>query len=215
MKATIALVDDHVMLRNGLASLLRDLGYSIVFEADNGKQAVEKFSSHSLPQVVLMDISMPLMNGYETTEWLKKTHPSVHVLALSMLDDEEAIIRMLKCGAKGYLLKDSHPQELETAINAVLQKGFYHSELVSGKMMHAIHQENGNGQGNGSIRLTEKEREFLKWLCTDLSYKEIAEKMDISPRTADSYREQLQEKLQCKGRIAMVLWAIKSGAVTV
>jgi len=210
MKGKIALADDHVLLRKGLASLLEDLDYEVVFQADNGKQLIERLKNHDLPQVVLMDINMPQMNGYETTLWLKNNHPSVNVLALSMLDDEDAVIRMLQSGAKGYILKDTDPDELKTAIQSILQKGFYYSDLVSGKLVHAIN----NQDSAAHIRLTEKETEFLKLACTEMSYKEIADKMNISPRTVDTYRDNLQEKLGCKGRVGLVLWAIKHGIVT-
>lgn len=217
MKATIALVDDHILLRNGLANLLREQEYDVLFEASNGRQFIEKLQSHPLPQLVLMDINMPLMDGYETTLWLKKNNPSVNVLALSMLDDETAIIRMLKNGAKGYILKDTDPDELEKAIEEILQKGFYHSELISGKLINAINNldEKSTIADVGLIQVTEKEIEFLKWLCTDFSYKEIAVKMELSARTLDGYREDLQQRLNCKGRVGMVLWAIKNGVVEV
>ncbi|MGZ8517071.1 MAG: response regulator transcription factor [Chitinophagaceae bacterium] len=217
MKATIALVDDHVLLRTGLANLLREINYNVAFEADNGKDFIEQLKSHALPQVVLMDINMPLMNGYETTLWLKKNHPSVKVLALSMLGDEASIIRMFKNGALGYILKDSHPDELKIAINSLLEKGFYHSEAISGKLIHAINHldENKSSKSPEQIDLNEKEIEFLKWACSELSYKEIAGKMGLSPRTLDSYRDHLQEKLECKGRIGLAVWAIKHGIVTI
>lgn len=214
MKGKIALVDDHVLLRNGLANLLKDLDYEVVFQADNGKHFIELLATHEAPQVVLMDINMPLMNGYETTLWLKNNHPSICVLALSMLDDEDSVIRMIRNGAKGYVLKDCEPDELKEAIYSILHKGFYHSEMVSGKLVHAINHQS-NKDKDSPARLTEKETEFLKWICTELSYKEIADKMGISPRTVDSYRDNLQEKLECKGRIGLVLWAIKNDVVTI
>ena len=138
MKTTIALADDHVLLRNGLAGLLNELNYEVVFEADNGKQFIEKIKTHTAPQLVLMDINMPEMDGYDTTLWLKKNHPQVKVLALSMFNDENAIIRMMKNGAKGYILKDSSPAELKAALQALETKGFYHSELVTGTLIHTI-----------------------------------------------------------------------------
>lgn len=218
MKGTIAIVDDHVLLRNGLANLLKDTGYNVLLQADNGVQFIEKLKNNPLPEVVLMDINMPLMDGYATTLWLKTNQPSVKVLVLSMLDDETSIIRMFKNGAKGYILKDCHPDELEVAIQSVLQKGFYHSETISGKLIHAINhlgEENEPGQHEEVIVLNEREIEFLKWICTEFSYKEIADKMGVSPRTVDGYRDHLQEKLDCKGRVGLVLWAIKNGIVAV
>jgi two-component system, NarL family, invasion response regulator UvrY len=218
MKATVALTDDHVLLRNGLANLLTELGYQVLFQADNGKQLVEKLKTHAAPQVMLMDINMPQMNGYDATQWLKENHPSVKVLVLSMLDDDTSIIRMFRSGAKGYILKDCDPEELETAIQSLLTKDFYHSEEISGKLIRAIHhldRIDANTPAEKQVQLNEKELEFLNWACTELSYKEIADKMNLSPRTVEGYRDHLQDKLDCRGRIGLVLWAIKNGVVKV
>jgi two-component system invasion response regulator UvrY len=217
MKAKIAMADDHVMLRNGLATLLKEAGYAVLFQASNGQEFIEKLKAQDLPQVALMDINMPGMDGFETALWLKKAHPQIKVLALSMLDDETAIIRMLRAGAKGYVLKDSDPEELQRAIDAIANHGFYHSEMVSGKLIHAINNLDENDPFAETIptQLNEKETDFLRWACTDFSYKEIAGKMGVSPRTVDGYRDALQEKLNCKGRIGLALWAIKNNLVVI
>lgn len=217
MKAKIALADDHVLLRNGLANLLRDLEYEVVFEADNGEEFLGKLQVNSLPDVVLMDINMPKMDGYDTAQWLKKNYPDIKVLALSMYDDENAIIRMLKCGAKGYILKDSDPAELKLAINALLTKGFYHSELVTGKLIHTINHldEPEHSSVKNVLGLNEREIEFLKLVCTEMTYKEIAEQMCLSPRTIDGYRDSLFEKLNLKSRVGLVVFAIKNGITKV
>jgi DNA-binding NarL/FixJ family response regulator len=214
--ASIALTDDHSLLRNGLASVVKNLGHTVVFEADNGKQLIEKIVTDHLPELVLMDINMPHMDGYETTQWLKQHHPDIKVLALSMYDNETSIIRMLKCGAKGYILKDSEPAELKAAIEDVMNKGFYYSDLVSGKLMHAINKLDNAGSGLKSlIQLNERETDFLKYACTEMTYKEIADKMFVSPRTIDGYRDALFEKLQLKTRVGLVMYAIKNGIVTI
>ena len=217
MGITVALADDHVLLRNGLANLLQDLDFEVVFQADNGKQFIEKLKTHTPPQVVLMDINMPVMDGYDTTLWLKKNHPGVKVLALSMYNDENAIIRMLKSGAKGYLLKDSSPMELKAAIQSLATKGFYYSELVTGTLIHTInHMDNPESAViKDVLGLNERELEMLKLICTELTFKEIAEKMQISPRTVDGYRDVLLEKLQCKSRIGLVIFAIKNGIIVI
>jgi two-component system, NarL family, invasion response regulator UvrY len=213
--ATIALADDHVLLRNGLASLVTSLGHAVLFEADNGQQLTEKIKSQE-PELVLMDINMPQMDGYATTQWLKENHPDVKVLALSMYDNEASIIRMLKCGAKGYILKDSEPAELKAAIDAVLNKGFYYSDLVSGKLIHAINKiDDGGSNVHALAKLNDRETDFLKYACTEMTYKEIADKMYVSPRTIDGYRDALFEKLQVKTRVGLVMYAIKNGIVTV
>lgn len=217
MGITIALADDHVLLRNGLANLLRDLDFEVVFEADNGKQFIEKLKTHTPPQVVLMDINMPVMDGYDTTLWLKKNHPNVKVLALSMYNDENAIIRMLKSGAKGYLLKDSSPSELKAAIHSLVTKGFHYSELVTGTLIHTINHMDDPESATikDVLGINERELEMLKLICTELTFKEIAEKMQISPRTVDGYRDILLEKLQCKSRIGLVIFAIKNGIIVI
>ena len=217
-KTRIALADDHVLLRNGLANLLRELDHEIVYEASNGKELLDKIQQNdNLPDIVLMDIKMPGMDGYETTQWLKTNYPSVKVLALSMYDDENAIIRMLKCGARGYILKDSDPTELKTAIHSLLTKGFYHSEIVTGKLIHTInHLDNpGHSSVQDMLGLTAREIDFLKLACTEMTYKEIADKMCLSPRTIDGYRDNLFEKLSVKTRVGLVLFAIKTGIVSV
>lgn len=212
----IALADDHVLLRIGLAQLAESMGFTVLFQADDGKACIDKLAAPPLPDVILMDINMPLMDGYTATQWLKENHPDIRVLALSMYDNEASIIRMLKCGAKGYILKDSEPAELKAAIDAVLAKGFYYSDLVSGKLIHAINKiDDGGSDVHALVKLNERETDFLKYACTEMTYKEIADKMFVSPRTIDGYRDALFEKLQVKTRVGLVMYAIKNGIVTV
>ena len=214
--ATIALTDDHTLLRNGLAALVQSLGHTVLFEADNGKDFISKLDKNNLPDLVLLDINMPEMDGYETAQWLKNNHYEIKVLALSMYDNENSIIRMLKCGAKGYILKDSEPAELKAAIEAVMSKGFYYSDLVSGKLIHAINKLDDDDNGLKSlIQLNDRETDFLKYACTEMTYKEIADKMFVSPRTIDGYRDALFEKLHVKTRVGLVMYAIKNGVVNI
>ena len=214
--ANLVLTDDHILLRNGLAELVKSLGHTVLFEADNGKDFIAKLDNKLLPDVVLMDINMPEMDGFETASWIKNNHPEIKVLALSMYDNETSIIRMLKCGAKGYILKDSEPAELKSAIAAVMDKGFYYSDLVSGKLMHAINKLDDESEGLKSlVPLSDRETDFLKHTCSELTYKEIADKMFVSPRTIDGYRDALFEKLQLKTRVGLVMYAIKNGIVNV
>ena len=214
--ANIVLTDDHVLLRNGLAELVKSQGHIVLFEADNGKDFISKLNANTLPDIVLLDINMPEMDGYETAQWIKTNHPDIKVLALSMYDNETSIIRMLKCGARGYILKDSEPAELKAAIRDLMEKGFYYSELVSGKLMHAINKMDDDGDGLKSlVPLSDREADFLKYTCTELTYKEIADKMFVSPRTIDGYRDALFEKLKVKTRVGLVMYAIKNGIVNV
>ncbi|MBS4064866.1 MAG: response regulator transcription factor [Chitinophagaceae bacterium] len=216
-KISVALADDHVLLRKGLASVVNNFGdYEVLFEADNGRHFTEQIKKYGEPQLVLMDINMPEMDGYSTTQWLREHYPLVNVLALSMYDNETAIIKMFKAGAKGYILKDSEPPELKRALDAVHTKGFYYSELVTGHLIHSI---NNMDEKKGSLQqqqmLNERETDFLKLACTEMTYKEIADKMFLSPRTIDGYRDALFEKLNVKTRVGLVMYAIKNGIVSV
>lgn len=214
-KKDIALVDDHILLRNGLAGMLKESGYNILFEADNGQEFIDKIKREGEPAIVLLDINMPVMDGFTTAAWIKTNHAEIKVLALSMYDDEEAIIKMLKKGARGYVLKDAHPSELKAAIESVAEKGFYYSEMVTGRLMRSILDNPADEEKAAELRLTEREIEFLKLAATELTYKEIAEQMHLSPRTIDGYRDDLFEKLNIKSRVGLVLYAIKNGIVTV
>ncbi|MBD0278566.1 MAG: response regulator transcription factor [Bacteroidota bacterium] len=203
----VALVDDHVMLRRGLADMIEEkFGYRVLFQYNNGKELVDKLDKSNLPDVILMDINMRHMDGFEATLWLKKNYASVQVLALSMYDDEKAIIRMIRNGARGYILKENEPEELKRAIDDIVTRGFHYSERVTGKVVHSI-------QLDSVTELNGRHIEFLKLVCTEMTYKEIAEQMNVSPRTVDGYRDELFEKLGVKSRVGLVLFAIKNKIV--
>jgi two-component system, NarL family, invasion response regulator UvrY len=213
-KITVAIADDHSLLRNALAKLINTFeGYSIIIEADNGKDLRNKILQHIVPDIVMLDVNMPEMDGFETTQWLHKTYPQVKVLALSMFSDEKTIIKMFRVGAKGYLLKNTDPEELKKALDSLIDKNVYLSEYVSGKLVSGLHQDM-EGQVK-EIVLNEKEKEFLRWTCTELSYKDIAGQMFVSPRTVDDYRQSLFNKLKVHSRVGLVMYAIKNGIVEV
>lgn len=215
-RANVVLVDDHVLLRKGLAELIKSFDtYGVLFEADNGRDFMNRLKPKFLPDIVLLDINMPEVDGYETALWLKNNHPDVKVLALSMYDNENAIIRMFKAGAKGYILKDSDPKDLKAALDSLITKGFYYSEIVTGRLIHSINNlDKDDDQVKNLVQLSDKEIIFLKLVCTELTYKEIADKMCLSPRTIDGYRDQLFEKLKVKTRVGLVIYAIKNGIVS-
>lgn len=192
------------------------MNWLLLFQADNGTHFMEQIKKHGEPSIVLLDINMPEMDGYATAQWLREQHPLVNVIALSMYDNENAIIRMFKAGAKGYILKDSEPPELKKALDSVQQKGYYYSELVTGRLIHSINKMDAeNGEAKNQAELSEREKEFLKLACTEMTYKEIADKMFLSPRTIDGYRDALFEKLRLKTRVGLVMYAIKNGIVTI
>jgi DNA-binding NarL/FixJ family response regulator len=208
-KIHIAIVDDHTLFRNGVAGLMSEFDeLEVVFEAENGQQMQYALAKHALPDVMLMDINMPVMDGYETTAWLKKNYPQVKVLALSMFEDDKAVIKMIKNGASGYVLKESKPGELLDAIKTIHTKGVYINDMVSGKLIRSV------ADGEDGPDFTKKELEFLRLCCSELTYKEIADKMFVSPRTVDNYREALFVKLNLKSRTGLVLYAIQNQIFT-
>jgi DNA-binding NarL/FixJ family response regulator len=209
----IALVDDHTLLRNGLAALVGSFeGYSVLFEAGNGKEFIEQLKTYPAPDIVLLDITMPEMNGLETAGWLKKNLPGVKILVLSVMDVDSIIISMLKKGARGYILKDSKPAVFREALDSIRDTGFYINELVSNKMLNYVIQKDGILQETSLVsELTENELTFLQLACTEMTYKEIARKMKLSPRTIDGYRDELLKKLNVQSRIGLVIFAIKNG----
>jgi DNA-binding NarL/FixJ family response regulator len=208
----IALVDDHSLLRGSLASLINSFdGYKVVFEADNGKEFIQLLQKNQSPDIVLLDITMPEMNGFETAAWLKNHMPSIKVLVLSMMDDDTAIISMLKEGARGYILKDSKPFVFRQALDNIRDKGFFMNELVSNKMLNYVVGEDKKNYASVISQLTEKETKFLRLACSEMTYKEIAAELGLSPRTVEGYRDELFKKLGVMSRVGLVMFAIKNG----
>lgn len=214
----VALVDDHELLRSGLAAMINSFdGFKVVLEANNGQQFIEKLkSSKSAPNIVLLDITMPLMDGYETSFWIKNNLPQTKILVLSMLENDTAIIRMLKNGARGYILKDSKPKVFREALESIRDSGYFINDLVSSKLMQYINQEEVFDNDSLTLNnLSDNEVTFLKWICTDKTYKEIADEMCLSPRTIDTYRDNLFKKLDVKTRVGLAVFAIKNGVVNI
>jgi DNA-binding NarL/FixJ family response regulator len=183
-----------------------------VIEAANGKELLTRLRSASvLPDVCVVDINMPEMNGYEAASAIRKAWPDMKVLALSMYDTELNVIKMLRNGANGYILKDKDPQELRVAIERIHKDGFYYSDIVTGRMLNMLHDP----ETKMSIELNDRETTFLGLCCSELSYKEIADQMFLSPRTIDGYREALFRKLNVTSRTGLAIYAIKAGLVQV
>lgn len=210
----LALVDDHTLFRKGLISLIEMVGndYSILFEADNGKDLQQKISKENQPDIILMDIHMPDMDGFESVQWLSENYPLVKILIVSMVQKEETIVKMLRMGVKGYLCKDVEPKELGEALHSILNKGYYYTDFITGKLVHSL-QNNNNDKKNGFQLINEREKEFLKLACSEMTYNEIAAQMFLSPKTIDGYRNALFEKLNIRSRVGLALYAVRNGFV--
>lgn len=208
----IIIVDDHTLVSQALKGLIEDKKeFKVIAQLPNGKELQEYLSNNNeLADIILMDIQMPIVNGIDATKWVKRKYPNIKVIALTMEDDEHKILEMLRSGAKGYLLKDIHPSILHLAIEETYTKGFYYTEQVSDTLLHAHEIES---KPLNTINLKPREEEFLKYAVQDLTYKQIAEKMFLSPKTIDGYREQIYSKLGIKSRIGLVLYAFKEGLI--
>ena len=208
MKKTIIIVDDHLLIAKALEEFINNFeDFEVINIAENGKNLIEILEQKkSIPDIILLDISMPVMDGFETVLWLKEHYPKISTMALTMQGDDKSVINMVKDGAKGYLLKNTNPQELEKALTKLMSDGFYYPDWAS-----KIIFSNFNNQKDEKIKFSERETEFLKYTVTELSYKEIADKMCCSPRTVESYRDHLCEKLNLKTRVGLAVFAIKNG----
>jgi len=201
----IVLVDDHRLFRSGIASLINNLtGYKIIFEADNGQELIRRISPKFKPDIILLDMNMPVMNGESTARWLIGNYPQISIIILSMIDDPEKVLAMIRMGVKGYLLKSAEPGEFEEALQLVSQGELYYPEFVTRQLLKPAGKTES---------FHPREIDFLKLACTALTYKEIAEQMCISVRTVDGYRDQLFEKLGAKNRVGLVLYAIKNNII--
>ncbi len=211
MTYKIAVVDDHLLIAKAISSIIEGFsGFEVLYEAENGKVLQDKFKVRfNIPDIVLMDISMPIMNGFETTQWLTDNYPDIVVMALSVQDDDDSLIKMIKAGAKGYLHKNVHPAELETALKTLVDKGMYFPAWATSKVFMNISKKDEKKSIN-ALKLSERELEFLSYVCTELTYKEIADRMCCSPRTVEGYRDALFEKLEIKTRVGLAMYAVKS-----
>lgn len=212
-KIKIALADDHNLFRKGVEELIEDFdNMEVLYSVPNGQELINKMAAGKvLPDVCLLDINMPELNGFETAKKIKEQWPDVKILAVSVYDSEFNIIGMLRAGAGGYILKDAQPDALKKAIEGVYANGFYHSELVTGKILHQIIS---HPQEVSTTQLNEKQVHFLKLCCSEMTYREIADNMGISHRTIDGFRDQLFEKLNIKSRTGLVMYALKTGIAT-
>jgi DNA-binding NarL/FixJ family response regulator len=204
-KFTVVIVEDHTLLSQAISGIVDQFAdFEVLYLCKNGSEFVKRIDFEKLiPDIVLMDVNMPIMNGIETTKWLTLNYPKVNVLALSVEEDENVILNMIRAGARGYLLKDVDKEILEIALLKIMDEGCYHSNTVANILVNSL-----KGSYDDTV-LKDREIDFLKHVCSEKTYKEIADEMNLSPKTIDGYRDCLFVKLNVKNRVGLVLYAIK------
>lgn len=210
----VAIADDHKIFRKGVILSLRPFtNIKFVLEAENGDQLIEGITA-SEPDVVLMDLRMPGKDGIETTRILSKQYPNIHVIVLSMYEDDRFVSHMMENGASGYLLKNAEPQEIRRAVMDVYEKGYYLNNFVNRILLKKSHaKQKAIPSLNNEITLTDRERDVLKFICMEFTAQEIAQKMDISPRTVEAIKDRLMERFGSKNTAGLVFFAVKNNLV--
>lgn len=212
-KIKVSIVDDHHLFRSGLAHILNASDALTVLESlEHGAALLDSLSRYQ-PDVVLLDLEMPVMDGLETLKVLQKDHPQIKVLLLTMHNNEALILEGMEQGACGYLLKNSKPSELVEAVQKAAETGYYFSDRVALAMLGTLGktQKRSPAQVKGSISLTQSELELLRLVCLQHTSPEIAERLHLSPRTVESYRKQLMDKIQVRNVVGLVVYAAKHG----
>jgi DNA-binding NarL/FixJ family response regulator len=210
----VAIADDHKIFRKGVILSLRAFtNIKFVLEAENGDELLSGIQE-AQPDVVLMDLRMPMKDGIETTKILSKQYPDIHVIVLSMYEDERFVSHMMENGANGYLLKNAEPQEIRRAIMDVHEKGYYLNTFVNRILLKKAHaKQKVIPSLNSEITLSEREREVLKFICMEFTAQEIAQKMEISPRTVEAIKDRLMERFGSKNTAGLVFFAVKNNLV--
>ncbi|MEX0813546.1 MAG: response regulator transcription factor [Chitinophagales bacterium] len=217
-KVSILLVDDHPMIRHGIKALLNDVeNLNVNGEASNGQEAIAQFKSGNY-DLIIMDIKMPVMDGIEATKELKKIDNAVNILALSMYDEHRFITRMLQAGAKGYILKNTGKEELVSAIAKIIAGENYFSPEVSNIMMSRFMNDKtesprGSSTANLNVTLTKRETEIIRMIANEMTNSEIAAELNISPRTVDTHRRNLLQKLDVKNTAGLVRYALQNDII--
>ena len=212
-KFEIVVVDDHELLANALCKLInRTNEFHVIQQFRNGQELLDYIKNNGKSDLILLDVNMPVMGGEEVMKWIQLNDPKRKVLILTMKDDDQLILSMIKKGALGYLLKDINPKEFIKALHQVLLSGFYYTPKINKLLLQLATQDNNTDKSNN---LNDKELTFIKLACTELTYKEIAAKMFVSPKTIDGYRDSLFRRLKIKNRVGLVIFAIKNKIVNI
>jgi DNA-binding NarL/FixJ family response regulator len=216
MYAPIRLIiaDDHEIFRNGFKLLLRDQAdLELIGEAENGRQLMEQVEAH-LPDLVITDIKMPVMDGIEATRLLREKYPFLGIIALSMFNEDELVVDMLEAGARGYLLKNTNKTELLTAARAVHEGNVYYCSATSARLAEMIRESRFNPyKHKPRVQFTPRELDVIRLVCQEYTNKEIAALLGLSARTVESYKENIQEKMGAKNSIGIAMYAVKNKLV--
>ncbi|MEM6343154.1 MAG: response regulator transcription factor [Bacteroidota bacterium] len=208
----IALVDDHKLFRKGMKALLEEIeGLEVIFEAANGQELLDNMAEQQA-EIILLDLEMPVMDGVTVLPKIQSGYPEAKVLILSMHQDDQFIVHLLEQGAHGYLLKDTELEELEDALESVKENGFYFNDRTSRAMLSRLTRRQKIKPTFGHVEpLSERETEVLKLICEEFTTAEIADKLFLSPRTIEGYRNRLLEKTGAKNTAGLVVFAARQG----
>jgi DNA-binding NarL/FixJ family response regulator len=219
-KIKVALADDHQLVRHGIKLMVQSFeSFEVVCDGSNGKELIENIDKlECLPDIALVDISMPIMDGFETIQYIVKHYQSIKCIALSVSTDYNTVFKVIDSGAKGYLPKDTTPEIMEKTMIEVITAGVSYGSFVVDKLLE--YQKNREGESEflknlpSHAELSIREIEFIKYSCSELTYKEVAGLMHLSPRTVDGYRESVFKKCKLSSRIGILLFAMKAGLFT-
>lgn len=210
----VILVDDHVLLRHALASRINEFdNIKVAEQCSHGKELIQCLEKNPTPDLILLDLNMKVMNGMETAIWLKENRPEIKVLMLTMYDSELTLIQLLQAGVKGIIHKSAGPADLRAAIMTVVAEGQYFSNHTTSKLVNLVKHKAAGTKSLEKALLNDEEISFLKLACSDMTYKEVAQKMKLNPRAVDALRDQLFVKLDVKSRVGLAMVALRHGIV--
>jgi DNA-binding NarL/FixJ family response regulator len=210
----VAIADDHKIFRKGVILSLRHYtNLKFVLEADNGEELLSNIEA-AQPDVILMDLRMPVKDGIETTKYISTHYPNIAVIVLTMHEDERFVNHLMENGANGYLLKSTDPAEIKKAITDVVTKGYYLNNFVNRILLKKAHNKAKIAPSlNSEQDITERERDVLRYICMEFTSQEIGEKMSISPRTVESIKDRLMERFGVKNTAGLVFYVVKNNVI--
>jgi DNA-binding NarL/FixJ family response regulator len=221
-KIKVAIADDHKIFRSGVINTLTPYdNINVVFEAEDGEHLLKIMEEEQVPDVILMDLKMPNMDGIQATVQVKERFPEIKIIILTMYEDDNFIVHLVENGANAYLLKNAEPEEIYEAICTTYEKGFYFSENVNLALLKKVLHKNRqqfkptfrNNNANTELQLNEREKEVLQLICNEFTTQEISEKIFLSPRTVEGIRQKLLEKTSAKNTVGLVVYAFRNGLI--